>query len=273
MSQGFLLFAHNNSGINYGKMALWQAGRIQKYLAKPVSLVTDAKTLNFLKTHYPQQLQDWIDRVIVNENTGLQTKRYIDSNLEFHNLDRVSAFDLTPYDETIVIDTDILIQSNRFNKIWNYTNDLVVCKHSSNLYGETTREFQWVSDKGLEFFWATAVYFKKTEDTELFFNYCKYVKENYQWFRYVHELQSGPIRNDFVWSIAIHNLGGAANSNWVSKFPWNLLHSENDDSIIKIEKDSAVFLTPNGLCRISNQDIHILNKFNLMEYVDKEMEF
>jgi hypothetical protein len=270
MTQGFLLFAHDNESISYGLMAYWQAKRIEKHLAKPVSIVTDSNTVQNLD----QTIIDWrktFDKVILVEELATQTKIYIDTELTFHNIDRVNAWDSTPYDETIVIDTDIIIQSNKFNHLWNYNADLVVCKNSPNLHGECSSEFRWISEKTLPFYWATAFYFKKTEESKLFFDHCKYVKKYYGWFKHVYDLNSGPVRNDFIWSIALHNLSGRENFEWAPTIPWTLHHSENKDHILKMTECETRFLTPKGLCLVKNQDVHVLNKFTLLDKIKEEL--
>jgi hypothetical protein len=271
MTQGFLLFAHNNEEINYGVMALWQAKRISKFLGKPVSIVTDAQTTSSLDI-FDTTWRETFDQIILTDSLTTQTKRYIDRPLTFHNIDRTQSWNLTPYDETIVMDTDIIIQSSSFNLLWNSVDDLVVCKNSPDLYGNTSEEFTWISEKTLPFYWATVFFFRKTSETKIFFDHCNFIKENYNWHKHVYELNAGPIRNDFVWSIALHDLGGNESSSWAPIIPWILHHSEDKDHILQITDNAVKFLTPQGLCLIRNQDVHIFNKFNLIEHVYKELE-
>lgn len=265
MTQGFLVFAHDNEQIEYGVLALGQAKRIRDILGKPVSLVLDSKTENNLKTKYPSY-PEFFDKIIRQESLATQTKRYgsVTNQLTFHNLDRIDAYSLTPYDETIVIDTDVLIQTTNLNKLWNSSEDLLVCDKSSDLYGNIEQEFTWVSDRSIKFYWATVVYFKKSDVVELFFKHCQWVKEHYQWLSYVYELPSGPLRNDFVWSIALHDLNCPAET-----IPFNLLYS--NDRMYDISKDTVRFLTPKGLCKVSH-DVHVFNKYDLVKKVIKDLE-
>ena len=266
MTQGFLLFAYNNEEIDYGLMAVWTARRIKNYLNKSVSLVTD----NITKQRLDNDMPNWqtnFDQVILKDSLATQTKRYIDRQLTFHNLNRVDAWDITPYDETIVIDIDIVIQSDQLNKLWGYQSDLVVCDLSTDLYGVKDAEFTWVNEKSIKFFWATLFYFKKTVDSKLFFEHCRYIKENYNWFRHVYDLYDGPVRNDFIWSVAIHSLGGQANNKWVDTIPWNTLHSNYEDRLLELNENSAKFLTKKGLCKIKELDVHVMNKFALVNRI------
>jgi hypothetical protein len=264
MTQGFLVFAHDNEQIEYGLMALYQAKRIREILSKPVSIVLDSRTQTALDNK-DVNWRTYFDQVINQESVATQTKRYgtPDNQLTFHNLDRIDAYQLSPYDETILIDTDILIQTDRLNKLWNHQEDLLVCDTCSTLYGERTDEFKWVSDRSIKFYWATVCYFKKTEFAKMFFEHCQWVKQNYGWLSYVYELPNGPVRNDFVWSIALHNLKHPAPT-----IPFNLMYSTYDDTIINMSQNTLTFLTPNGVCKIVS-DVHMFNKRQLLEFEGK----
>jgi len=126
-------------------------------------------------------------------------------------------------------------------------------------------EFTWISDRSIKFYWATICYFKKTEVTELFFKQCKWVKENYSWLAHVHEIPANPLRNDFVWSIALHSLGHPA-----ATIPFNLLYSTYDDQLIKTTDHYVAFLTANGVCKISH-DVHMFNKYDLIKLINQEL--
>lgn len=267
MTQGFLVFAHDNEEIEYGVLALAQAKRIKELLSKPVSIVLDNPTETNLKIKYPDYT-DFFDQIIVLESSAVQTKRYGEgaNQLTFHNLDRTDAWQLTPYDETIVIDTDVLIQTTNLNKLWNNEEELLVCDHCTDLYGVKEHEFTWISDRSVKFYWATVFYFRKTDYTKLFFDHCKWVKQMYGWLAYAYEIPNNPIRNDFLWSIALHDLGHPAPS-----IPFNLMYSTYDDNILESSKDAVQFLTKKGLCKVK-QDVHVFNKYDLIKIAKKELE-
>jgi hypothetical protein len=263
MSQGFLLFGFDNEEISYGQMAVWSARRINKWLSKPVSLVTNSFTKDNLDKSLPGW-QDSFDQIILSESVSTHTKRYVNRQLTFHNLNRVDAWDLTPYDETIVIDTDVLIQSSMLNKLWSCNEDYIVCENSKDIFGRRDIEFEYLHDYSVKFYWATVFYFKKNNVSKIFFDYCKHIKENYNWNKYAHDLSAGPVRNDFIWSIALHNLG------YINTIPWNIPYSVPKDKIIKLDDSSVVILGDTILTKVSC-DIHIMNKFDLMEEIKKEL--
>ena len=51
MTNGVLLFAFNNSNIDYVKQAISRAKRVKKYLGLDVQVVTDA--VDYIKAEYP----------------------------------------------------------------------------------------------------------------------------------------------------------------------------------------------------------------------------
>jgi len=265
MTQGFLLFAHNNQQINYGLMALWSAGRIARWLNKPCSLVTDTLTAAALDQDQPLWRSNF-DQILIKDTPTVQTKRYVDVALTFNNLTRADAYDLTPYDETMVIDTDIVVQSSHLNNLWGHSDDLVVMDRSSDLFGRHHPEFDWVSDYSIKFYWATQFYFRKSDYAAQFFALCQEIRSNYEAYRYLYHLPGGPVRNDHVWSIALHTMGHS-----VDTIPWNTPYSIATDRLVEMNDHAVKILGPQRLARVQGQDLHIMNKFDLMQHIDKEL--
>ena len=257
MTQGILLFAHDNEQIQYSLLAAWQARRIHKWLDKPVSIVTDLASVETLKRH---NLDGIFDHVILSDAETTQQKIYTDKSLTFKNVNRTHAYDLTPYDETLVIDTDIAIQSDRLNLVWNNVEDYLVCKNCSDVFDRNWTLLEYVHRTGIKFYWATLFYFKKTPQTRQFIERCQHVQENYQEYIARHGIRDVYLRNDHVWSIAVNQLGGV-------EIPTTLWFSTGDDPIVQMTDDTVIF----EQAKIQGQDVHIMHKFSLMEHVKREM--
>lgn len=274
MTQGFLLFAHDNEQISYSLMAAWQAKRITKWLNKPVSIVTDQQSVDNLIA-LGLDPADVFDQVILSNENTTQKKRYQNKEdsqtLTFKNVDRSMSWDLTPYEETIVIDTDIVIQSDRLNTLWNNNEDLLVCRNSTDVFERKFVGFDYLSNYGIHFCWATIFYFKKNETTQIFFNTCKRIKEMYNWFSFVYDLGGGYIRNDHVWSIALHELGGAEANKWALDIPIHLPYTLDRDTLVNMTDDYITVLGDNSLRQLKNIDTHVMNKYTLIEHIKKEL--
>lgn len=272
MSQGFLLFAYNNEEIDYGLMAAWTARRIGLYLGKPVSLVTDSNTVAGLDVTLPNW-RSFFDQVLLQDSNTNQQKRYLDAkkDLTFHNINRIYSYDLSPYDETIVIDTDIAIQSNQLNKLWNSNEDLIVCDKSQDIKHRPSPEFEYINKQSIKFFWATVFYFRKSQAARLFFNECKRVKENYSWYRQMYHFASGPVRNDYIWSTVIHTMGGTANTAWATTIPWPLMHATPKDIVMDMNESAVRMFATGNIVKVPGKDLHIMNKVSLLNFIKKEL--
>lgn len=269
MSQGYLLFAHNNEEIDYALLAAWCARRIHLWLDKPVSIVADAETIEKLGNN-----RKLFDHIIESAITYKQTRRYVDYHLSFNNYDRVDAWNLTPYDETMVLDTDIVIQSSQMNGVWGNNQSLLLsetCVDSFNVY-KADPTFTRLHDHGIKFYWATQFYFKKDQESEHFFKTCAWVRENYRWLSNVYGTDPRLMRNDYIWSIAAHMLGSQKN------LPWKLLYSTGMHAGDKInihsmsDKHIILYNKSFGVRKIESRDIHVMNKFDLQTFAQKEMQ-
>jgi hypothetical protein len=105
MSKGVVIFAFNNELIDYEKIAKLNASMIKYNMDVPVHIITDAKN-----------------------NISPGKRHYKDYNqvLSFNNSLRWNVFELSPFDETLVLDADYLIMNNHLNAVWNSRNELMI---------------------------------------------------------------------------------------------------------------------------------------------------
>jgi hypothetical protein len=79
-----------------------------------------------------------------------------------------------------------------------------------------------------------------------------------------------PIRNDHIWSIAIHELGAD-----FKQIPRVLRYSTDKDEIVELGTDRVLLAAKvNDKVRLSNirdQDVHIMNKFELIVLASIEL--
>jgi hypothetical protein len=257
MTQGILLFAHDNEQIQYSLLAAWQARRIQKWLGKPVSIVTDSTSLSTLDQY---GLRKEFDHIILSDAETIQKKVYTDIELTFKNVNRTHAYDLTPYEETLVIDTDIVIQSDRLNLLWNSVEDYLVCKNCIDVLDRKWTALEHVHFNGIIFYWATVFYFKKTERARQFVELCQRIQKNYNQYIDEYGIADQYLRNDHVWSMAINQLGGTA-------IPTTLWFGTSTDPILEMTEDTVLF----EQAKIHGQDVHVMHKFSLQEQIKKEL--
>jgi hypothetical protein len=273
MSRGVVLVASNNSKIDYILQALYSATRIKEYLNIPVSLITE--TPEILEQQYSDR-SHFFDKIIpitpVNDYT---MRTYRDSkhgsiDLKFKNTLRSRVYDLSPYDETLVLDTDVIVSNNRYLKCFEQKHDLLMYKSCVDVNSyRNIKEFEKINDQGVEFYWATCMFFRKTPANLIFFNLVQHVHENYQHYRRMYYINSGIFRNDFVFSIAIHIMNGFTCGDFVKPLPGNLYYSTDRDELLNIEEEKLILLleekneNEKSIVSLNSCNVHVMNKFSI----------
>lgn len=278
MTRGVLIFAQNNSEIDYAKISLFAAEQVKRHLNVPVSLITDSK--DWLLQSQPTAA-DVFDQFITTWTDTQQTKRFYDGTLAsktltWKNLNRSDCYDLTPYDETLVIDSDYIINSSNLAKIWDNVNDFLIYQDSFDLaQWRDDRSFRYLNQYAIPFYWATAFYFKKSKVNQAFFDLVKHVKQNWGYFRALYNIDSTVFRNDFAFSIAIHMMG----TDFAKSLPGKMNYTLDRDVLVDIEDTTLKFLVEKKnysgeyiATKTTNLDMHVMNKYSLTRYLNKEAQ-
>jgi hypothetical protein len=276
MTKGVLLFALNNAEIDYIKIAKLAAYRAKQFLKVPVALVTDKDSASFDKD------LSIFDHVIVIESDKDYYKRKFkdgvsrESRAQWKNSHRDSCFELTPFEETLVLDVDFILNSDALAYCWNQSSDFLIYKESYDLANwRGNVEFTQLSDYSIPFYWATVFYFKKTTETKYFFSLITHIKENWQYYKFLYQITSPNFRNDYAYSIAIHMMNGFTSGEFAKEFPGKMYYTIDKDYFLKIKNDAFYFLVESPdkkyiPLKISNTDIHIMNKFSLLRVIDND---
>ena len=279
MSKGAVLIARNNGHIDYVKQAVFLAKRIKKHLGISVSIATDS--VDYLEEAFGT---DDFDKIIWLDYTAESNKRYFfDGTLSkksasFKNNNRASVYDLTPYDETLLMDTDYIISNDLLKSCFNSNSNFMIYKKSNDIAKvRNEREFDTISNTSVDFYWATVVYFRKTETNSIFFNLVKHIEEEWNHYRRVYQITSGLFRNDFAFSIAIHMMNGFQTGTFAQQLPGSMLYTTDKDILWQLNEDEMMFLVEkNGYLgeftalKTTGQNIHVMNKISLDRIIDRE---
>lgn len=273
MSNGVLCFANNNGKIDYLKQAIFLATRIKKYFNLPTSLVTSSK--RDLEHVYKKDLAIF-DKIIEVEDNNENQKRYYDGSLTykrlyFKNAGRINSFDLSPYENTMVMDTDFVVCNDKLLNAFNLLPDFQIYQKAVDLCPwRCYPEFTYINDTGIKFYWATCFFFRKTKETKLFFDLLKNLKENWLHYSKIYNLGSKNFRNDHVFSIAIHIMNGFTESDWAKELPGTMYYTLDRDHVVSMDKDDMKFLVEKEnysgeytLASTRKSNVHVMNKFSL----------
>jgi hypothetical protein len=253
----------------------------KKNLNLPVSLVTDNSTLLSLEENILlDKAYSIFDKIIITDSFESTNKRVLkDGNdkivVPFINGNRSSAWDLTPYDRTLLIDVDYLIMSSNLNTYWDVDEDFLISREFNDIFSEKRISYsdRYVSNFGVHLYWATTIMFTKNENSRLMFNLVKEIKDNYRIFSNVYQYDSRQYRNDISFSIAKHVLDGYE-TNFSNTLP-PVLTVQDKDILVEVNNNKLLFLIDENYnneyvaCSVSDTDIHVMNKKSILRNAEK----
>lgn len=274
MKTGCVIFAHNNGLVDYVRLAEFAAVRVQRFLDIPVTLVTDSPEALSNRHPFNQVIETSQDQVAgyktVHDGNELHTQ------VSWKNFSRNQAFTLSPYDKTLVIDSDYMINSSVLKPAFDRPYDFQIYKNSFDLSNtRTTTEFTRISQHSIPFYWATTFIFEKNEVTKTFFELVEYVKANWFYFRQLYKIKAQRYRNDFSFSIAIHLMNGKTKGDFAMELPGIMTYTLDKDLLVDYNDTAMQFLIQDQ--RISTDyiaaktqgiDVHVMNKLSLLRVLE-----
>jgi hypothetical protein len=282
MKNGVVLFAHNSRQVDYGLMSVISGGLARKHLKVPVSLITDNSTISWMQKNQSYEKATAIfDKIIsvdtpVNNNTRILNDGNSSEVVPFSNSNRSSVWDLTPYDTTLMIDSDYLIFSDTLNNFWNTKFDYLMSRSINDIKGDRTGILEKnVSETGVHLYWATTVMFKKNERAKLFFDLVSYVRDHYNYYSDLFRFDPRQYRNDISFSIAKHILDGFEDKSTESLpsvltiLDKDILSDVSDDGKLQILVNDITDHNKFSLAAIKGRDVHIMNKQSIVRNKDQ----
>jgi len=284
MTTGILVYAHNSRSLDYALMSLIAAGLAKKNLNVPVSLVTDPSTVEWMReSNILEKATSVFENLIIVERPITDNQRKLcdgknESMVPFVNSNRASAYDLTPYNRTLLIDSDYFIFSNRLSEYWNIDDDVLIGQSINDIYSGDRLGYndRYISEVGIKLYWATTVMFSKTPRAKTFFDTVNFVKENYKHYADIFRFDNRQYRNDIAFSVAKHILDGFINLDSGRLPP--VLTTLDKDILASVEDNKLTFLisTPLGEkyipASITDTDIHIMNKQSIIRHGSQLLE-
>ena len=213
MTRGAILFAFNNQKFDYYKMAVATAKRINHFLNMPVTVITNDDSITDTTYKFDHTI------TVEADQTNYREKQI------WINKGRYQAYELSPYDETLLLDTDYMVNSTKLLSVFDYYDDF--CCHDTTSYlMEPNAAQEVLSSYSFKTLWATAVCFKKTIRTRQIFECLEMVQKNYEHYGNIHNFIGGVFRNDYALTLALRIANGHTSLKR-DVIPWNLVHVGN----------------------------------------------
>lgn len=253
--RGVILFAFNNGITDYFLMAVRTAKRVNRFLNLPVTVVTDENTVL-------DNYENVFDKILIEKSDSTNVK----DNKVWINKGRHKALELSPYDETLVLDTDYLVNSDTLLRPFDMYDDFM-CHNTTNfiMVNNVTEK---VSERFIDTLWATVMYFKKTDRVKRIFECMQMIQDNYQHYINVFDIANTMYRNDYSLTIALWIVNGHT-INKQDYIPWNLLHLNHQVKAYRVTDTEYVFIDNNKYIKLKDTDFHLLDKKNFMELTNE----
>lgn len=256
MKRGIVLIAHNNDKDDYYGMAVYTAKRVNKFLDLPVTIITDSSSIT--DTNYS------FDNTILVEPDKTNHRR----DAVWINKGRYKIYEQTPYDDTLLIDTDYMINSNLLLNTFRSDTDFSCHKNIKWLMEGDNHEY--FHKRLIPTHWATVLRFKRSNRVEQIFGMMEMIQTNYDHYAKIYKFMGHMYRNDYALTIALKTVNGHL-ENPTDYFNWRLLHAglgvrvhrETDTRYVLIAKDKNT--EKNEYIVVDGIDFHMLNKKNFME--------
>lgn len=232
-SKGVVLFATNTDTVDYVKIAQRAKRLIEHYLDLPVT--------------------------IINSDSNKKNKRYsVDSNQfeQWNNSGRSRAYELSPYDTTILLDCDYLVLDDNLKKILDTANDYKIVRHNEFIDIANTNTMGTYS---LPYVWATIIVFNKTPKAQMLFDMVNRIENNYSYYRQLYNIKESNFRNDYAFTIADNILSGYTQDK-ANYLPWTMKSIGSSPVSIELQGSKLFIRTKDQRYVVPKQSLHVISK-------------
>jgi hypothetical protein len=230
--------------VDYVKIADQTSRLIRHHLGLPITLVTDG-----------DPMFDYDEVIRIDQDDGNYRLDDELQEVQWRNFGRYRAYELSPYDETILLDTDYLVMDDSLLKLFKTPFDYKL-QHNNNT--PSGKSYQLMGNASLPFVWATTVLFRKSGRAEMLFDLVGRIQRNYSYYRALYNIRESNFRNDYAFAIANIILSGYSVNESLG-IPWPMFTLDNKITDMKMEKHKLYVYSDNPVV-IPRQNVHVMDK-------------
>lgn len=226
LTQGVLIFAFNNEATDYIAMAAWSARNIQRHLNLPVAVVTDAPEV---------AAEHQFEHIIMTAPDTGGSRHFADygTNVTWHNAGRVNAYELSPFDQTIVLDADYVVASSQLLNLFDIPQQFAAFRESFD--PASMMNLPTFGAYNMPMWWATVMMFRRGNISQFIFDSMQMIRANWQHYRDLYGIHETNYRNDYALSIALGLVAGTEQS--VHQIYWPMLNVMPEHQLTCTEQD------------------------------------
>lgn len=252
-NKGCLIAAINSTTsdgklLDYCSLAKVSAKFVKKYLNLPTTFITSQ----------PENFDATDDLIVVKTpDASTRTMIYNDDNISYKwfNDVRISAFTVSPYDRTLMIDADYIVKTDYLNTWIESDLPFHIFDNAYDITGRGIYNQKYLTNKSIKQTWATAIVWDK--NAKHIFEAAKMVRDNYEYYSILTGMPYRPFRNDVAFSIACHLINYKIN-----EFECTLNNLPPDSKLLNVSDKSfkVISKTISPLVTMWHNDIHVINK-------------
>jgi len=248
MTTGALIFAYNNEVTDYLAMAQWSAKNIERHLGIPTHIVTGTP-----------------------KGTNSRYFSDYDNNVTWHNETRTNAYELSPWDRTLVLDADYVVASDQLKVLLEANKDFLAHQTAYDITGlQDFNDLNHFGQYNMPMAWATVMMFRRSKTAELIFDTMSMVRDNWDHYRALYHNNRHTYRNDHALSIALNVVNGHVLD--YPTIPWPLASLIPGHKLSQLDQDSyrIDYQAHDGRPRwikLTGQDFHAMGKKHLGDIV------
>lgn len=228
-------FAYNTDTTDYVSIAERTLKLASKTLGLPYTLITDS----------PQDYH--------NQRYDTDTGQFV----QWRNAGRYRAYDLSPYDETLVIDADFLIFNKTLAQVFEQEFwDWQIMRDATGLTQQYPRN---MGKNSLPYVWATAFAFRKTARAQAYFQLIQRIQENYGYYRALFNVEQRNFRNDYAFAMADMAMNGYVPT-VQNALPGPMLHVDASVTSITTLDSNFVIRDADRAFVVPRTNMHIISK-------------
>jgi hypothetical protein len=176
--------------------------------------------------------------------------------VEWKNFGRNLCYELSPYEETLVIDVDYVVQDAGLLKIFDLPWDYLLQRSARSLNDEYVPNV--MGAHSLPYVWATVFAFRKTTRAKAFFDLVQRIEANYHYYRELFNAESRSYRNDYAFAMADVILNGFTVSN--ISIPGPMLNILQPIESIESQGNRVVIKDKQTAYVVPRMNMHVMSK-------------
>jgi len=242
--QGVMVYCINTDQYRYDRIAAKTVPLLVENLGMPITVVTNEDTRPYLP------VMESVDHVVIENQTGNSI-----NGKPWHNLDRHRAYDLSPYDKTLLVDIDFFCYSDNLLTLFDTDHDFLVHDQVHDVTGKDSYNFRRAS--AIPMVWATLIFFKKSMYARAIFDMVGYIKANYQFYCDLYRIDFTNFRNDYAFAIALQQINGFGS---YPVIPTKLCTLPARAKVTSVNDKGLTWHVDGGQGKLEDTDVHVIDK-------------